>query len=130
MAPERARGEAFDSRADLFSAGLVLYSCLTAQSLFDDEAPTLLHRAPRLDAPITSAFRPSPLIAEPSAELLRKALALDPARRFATAKAFANKIRGYVTAGRIEMAALMPRLFPEQSRAAETISRGRGGKKS
>jgi eukaryotic-like serine/threonine-protein kinase len=38
MAPEQTRGDTLDFRADLFSAGAVMYECLSGQSPFD--APT------------------------------------------------------------------------------------------
>jgi formylglycine-generating enzyme required for sulfatase activity len=79
MAPEQLRGERIDPRSDLFSAALVLVSLLTGwQRLAADQL------APPLDA-----------IADPTVKAaLARALALDPADRFATVGEFADALIG------------------------------------
>ena len=39
MSPEQARGRRLDSRSDLFSAGLLLYECLTGRPAFSGSTP-------------------------------------------------------------------------------------------
>jgi len=51
-----------------------------------------------------------------TADVLRKALALEPGKRYQTAREFARDLEGHFTAGRSELADMMDRLFPELRR--------------
>ncbi|MBL8969794.1 MAG: serine/threonine protein kinase, partial [Myxococcales bacterium] len=86
MAPEQARGEPVDARADLFSLGCLIFECLSGRSPFHAEHPIaafarmLVEDAPRL-ADIGVA-------APPALEaLLAAMLAKDPAARPVDARA-------------------------------------------
>lgn len=87
MAPEQCRGLPSDNRADLFSAGVVLYELLTGVRPFAGsmEAVTykICHEHPRRASEI-ARFELAPAMDA----LLDKALAKDPADRFADARAF------------------------------------------
>lgn len=78
MAPEQARGEPVDPRADLFSVGTLLYELLALEQAFPHEGIWAL---PDM-RPIHPRLRP----------LLERALALDPAARFADARAFLREV--------------------------------------
>ncbi|MBI4957591.1 MAG: serine/threonine protein kinase [Myxococcales bacterium] len=84
MAPEQARAEPFDARADLFPLGVIAWELFGQRPLFasDSDAASL---AALLAAPVVpiSALRPD---LDPAwDELLARALARDPAERFARA---------------------------------------------
>lgn len=92
MAPEQLRGEPVDSRADLFAAGVVFYYLLTQRKPFAaDSLAALMHRVLHEDPPPPSAVNR----ALPAAfdGVLRRALAKDRRRRFASALEFAAALR-------------------------------------
>jgi hypothetical protein len=112
MSPEQARGEPVDPRSDLFSVGVVLYYCLTAQFLYRDE--TMFNRLVRAAiGPAITEFTQIGELPEKAANVLRRALALDPAERYQNAREFARDLAGHFTIGRNELADLMETLFPE-----------------
>jgi hypothetical protein len=114
MSPEQARGEVVDKRSDIFSAGVVLYYCLTAQSLYRGE--TTLNRLLRAAVgPATSQFGKIEQLPLPAARVLRRAVALEPGQRYADAAELAHELAPQM-AGRGEMAQLMDRLFPVAQR--------------
>ena len=90
MAPEQTSGDEVDRRADLFSAGIVLWECLAARRLFKGETDAEVLRN-LLEAPV-------PLLAEQNGlppaidAVLAKALARNPAERWPTAAAFAEAL--------------------------------------
>jgi hypothetical protein len=114
MSPEQARGEVVDKRSDIFSAGVVLYYCLTAQSLYRGE--TTLNRLLRAAVgPATSQFGKIEQLPLPAARVLRRAVALEPGQRYGEAAELARELAPQM-AGRGEMAQLMDRLFPAAQR--------------
>jgi serine/threonine-protein kinase len=87
MAPEQAlQTESFDRRADLYSAGTVLYCMLAGRTPFIDRTA--------LAALITSAKNPAPPISEFVSvrprlqQIIERALSFDPDERFSSASEF------------------------------------------
>jgi tRNA A-37 threonylcarbamoyl transferase component Bud32 len=114
MSPEQARGGIVDQRSDLFSAGLVLYHCLTAQPFYRGETPmgNLLGAA---IGPGTSQFGLIDQLPLTAAQILRRALAIDPDQRYPTAIAFGQDLAPHMGT-RGEAAHLMDVLFPAGQR--------------
>ncbi len=105
MAPEQARGEELDSRADLFSLGAVLYSMLTGNRPFGGENTMNVLMALALDDPT----EPRKLNREVSAELndlTMRLLAKSPSKRPGTAQ---------------EVAAALRQLLPAESRPTRSF---------
>jgi eukaryotic-like serine/threonine-protein kinase len=88
MAPEQARGEAVDDRADIFSFGIVLYEMIAhahpfGQENWADTLAAILTRDPRrIDVPIPSELR----------RIIRKCLEKDRSRRYQTMRDVATDL--------------------------------------
>jgi serine/threonine protein kinase len=95
MAPEQARGETVDHRADLFSLGSVLYACCTGAPPFRGPSAVAVLRQ-------VSDQEPTPLRAlNPDVPawleaLIARLLAKDPAERFQSAAEVASLLEGYL----------------------------------
>lgn len=86
MAPEQARGQTVDARADLFSVGVMLYEMITGRRPFTGPDTVAILSSLALDTP------PEPVAVNPEcpaalSDLVMKLLAKDPAGRPATANA-------------------------------------------
>jgi len=57
LAPEQARGQSFDGRADLFALGVTLHEALTGQPLFKEDISERLQPTPPASLLPPSAFR-------------------------------------------------------------------------
>jgi serine/threonine-protein kinase len=85
MAPEMLEQGRADQRADIFSAGVVLWEMLTCRRLFPGLQPTKLVAAILTkDIPVPSSIQPS--IPRALDELVLRAVDRDPARRFQNAR--------------------------------------------
>jgi tRNA A-37 threonylcarbamoyl transferase component Bud32 len=87
MAPEQARGNAVDGRADVYGLGAMLFTMLTGRPPFDAETPqatvlALLNSEP----PRPRSLVPS--IPAPVEELIERAMQKEPSARFADMAAF------------------------------------------
>jgi serine/threonine protein kinase len=87
MAPEQVRGGPLDRRADLFSVGVMLWEAAAGRRLWQDLAEAAivgrLVSGPAIPPPLGPFRMPPGLL-----RVCRRALALDPAERYATAAEF------------------------------------------
>jgi tetratricopeptide (TPR) repeat protein len=85
MAPEQWRGEAVDSRTDLYAVGCLLYELLTGHLIYDAESVKGLQQQ-HLAAPIPKLrLSPSDPLAGRLNEVLARCLAKEKTGRYATA---------------------------------------------
>src|SRR3989449_3752160 len=84
MSPEQLSGSELDPRSDLYSAGVVLFECLTARLPFEaDTMYTLIAKHLGEDPPDPRALRPD--LPESLAGVIVKAMANEPGDRFQSA---------------------------------------------
>jgi len=95
MAPEQARAEVVDHRADLFSLGSVLYACCTGSPPF--RGATVLTVLSRVNAeepaPLRSRNADVPTWLE---ALIARLMVKDPAQRFQSAAEVVTLLEGYL----------------------------------
>jgi serine/threonine protein kinase/tetratricopeptide (TPR) repeat protein len=90
MAPECASGDAFDARADVFSAGAVLYEMLAGRPAFEGETHVrVLHAIIYEQPPVLTG----PPIVAAIDRVIQRALAKQPAARYESAEKFADDLR-------------------------------------
>ncbi len=104
IAPERIQDGGGDGRSDVYALGCVLYEALTGSVPFprDSDVPKMYAH---LSEPAPSAREKRPETPEPFSQIAQRAMAKDPAERFATAD---------------EMGAALMRAAPEEPPTAAT----------
>ncbi len=101
MAPEQVQGLEVDARTDIFALGTVLYELTTRKRLFkgdSDMATIKLVSEARFDPPHRVRADYPPRLEE----IVLKALARDPADRYADAREFATALENYLKETRSE----------------------------
>jgi non-specific serine/threonine protein kinase len=93
IAPEQIQGRPVDGRADIYSLGCVLYECLTGRVPFikDVDAAVLWAHVEETPANPSSL---QPTLPREIDEVVGRALAKDPADRYATCREFITAARG------------------------------------
>ena len=101
MAPEQARGEPVDERADVYAIGAILYhvltGCLPYQADSGAEALELL-----LAGPAVPLRAREPRVPVDLAAIVDKAMAREPADRYPTAQQLASDLRRYDAGRRVD----------------------------
>jgi serine/threonine protein kinase len=95
MAPEQARAEAVDGRADLFALGVILWEALSNRRARGGEPPQVLEQARRGELPPLPADVPEALV-----RVVVRATAVAPADRFADARAMAEALDAFIVGAR------------------------------
>jgi serine/threonine protein kinase len=97
MAPEQAQGEGIiDRRADVFSAGVLLWETLAGKRLFKAETEAATLQRVKND-PIPDLARIAPHLSSELCAVVKQALERDPNVRFATAGQFADALEAAAT---------------------------------
>ena len=93
MAPEQIRGEQVTRRSDIYAAGVLLWELLAGQRLFSAENDVVLvHRITSPDFAPEPPSTHNPDVSPELDALVVRALAADPAARFATAREMAQSL--------------------------------------
>jgi serine/threonine-protein kinase len=90
MAPEQAKGEKVDSRADIYSLGVLIYEMVTGSPPFEGNPMTVLHQ--HISKNPIPPTQTNPNISEGLEAVILKCLQKDPNLRFQTMEDFVHSL--------------------------------------
>jgi len=98
LSPEQARGEAVDSRSDLYSTGCLLFELLTGRPPFVGDSPVSVAYQHAREEPLPPSAYASD-VPEALDRITLKALTKDRDRRYRTASEFRNDLEAVLRGG-------------------------------
>lgn len=125
MAPEQARGERVDARADVFAVGVLLWEALAGRRLRNANSEfELLQSLVATEQPAPSTENPD--IPPELDEICLRALATDREQRFPSAAAFRNELEHYmmrnsINASSRELGTVMSEMFRDDRAATNSL---------
>lgn len=122
MSPEQARGQRVAPSADLFAAGIILWELLSKRRMYKAAAGESPIRVAQAAIIPPLAARGLPRQHEIEA-IVHLALAVDPADRFGSARAFRQALDDYVAAAGLEMSSLRVGRWLRQHFVTEPVRR-------
>ena len=105
LSPEQAQGHPVDSRADLYSIGIVLYELLTGALPFDAESAVTIALKQVTEDP-TPPMQLNPAVSPALDSVVMRALRKDPAERFQSADEFIAALESALAGGYVETVAV------------------------
>lgn len=111
LAPEQVAGKPTEPASDLYSLGVVLYECLTGAPLFTGDSPVAVAMAHQQRA-VPPLRRAAPEVPAELARIVERALAKDPADRFADAASMRRALQAVADSGAIDAAGATPAARP------------------
>jgi serine/threonine-protein kinase len=133
MSPEQARGGTIDGRSDIFALGILLFELVTRTRLFHHPDPFQALQLVAGDDPIPFAHEVRPEVSLELSHIIARALARDPAQRYATARHFQSDLEEWLRGqksvpGSAELAGYMAEAFAtriqERARLLEAARNG------
>ena len=96
LAPERITGGPPQPSSDIYALGIILYEMLCGAPPFTGDDPTALLHRQLAETPAPVGAQRGEVLDDRLDAIVDRALAKDPARRYATAAAMLDDLRGYL----------------------------------